>query len=1178
METNSETCPFISGQQFTAVDSTYKDDHNKLLWTPQIEPIELRNYQTGESIKVRGPISEMYQDCRHHVCTSTLMSLPAHADQNISASKNITDELEPKSPKYIQKEAYDFLSIYHDDKKTLEIEYKKRLEQVDMEFQQSGTYIQTTDELEYGCQLAWRNAARCINRLFWRTLKVIDRRYVTTNDEMFKEICDHIRVAYNNGTLQASCLVMNPQARLWSTQYLRYAGYEQSDGSILGDPANRELTKAAMKLGWNKPEHERTQWDLLPIIVQADPSLAPNWYELPQDLKLEIFLSHPDTKYDVAIKKLGLRWVIQPFVADKAIEIGGIFYRSVPFSGWFMETEIGRNLCDVQRRNIIPKLAALLDLDITTAANSRLNIDRLYVEINAAVLYSFEKAKISIVDHHTAAAGFMKFMKQEIAQRGNTPADWVWLVPPVSGGMSSLFHQEMFNYVLKPRILDQRDPWTYYTPFLRYEESRKMSAGNKNRRRWLIIRAACVIIRFGLKAMKQRVSVHVLYASASGTAQSYAQQMTKKLMITGYNAKLMELDSYPFQQVNRSRSIVFIITSTFGQGNAPEGGQKVEEWLQKQTNVDIGISNSLSQTNPNGDHPLHWCSYAICAIGSSAYPFFCGFGKLIDHTFQLLGAHRLAPLATCDALNHQYKTYNEWEENTIMTLKAAYPHACSPEKDARSSSFVEQQVSLNTSIRPNFIRLTFDGNSTTAIQSKQTEPFTKDNPFKAVVLKNVELTGTHNNINISSSLSTRKRKLLIPSHFTNLNTDDNRSVRLLVFDTTGLSYYPGDHVCILPENPLANVNGIILACGWKLDNKLLNAPCSLASYTHGKHQTIRQILTHFVDLTTTLRPHTLNAIATYATDSNEQRQILELGKGGQIYTDWWENAPTVKETLHQFPSIRIPLEELIQLLPQLQPRYYSISSSDRFRPNQLHITVSVVTYMTPHGIIRRGICSNYLQQTTPKLSSNGQPIQAVWQRKPSLVRLFISPNPHFRLPGQEHLSLSMTTKVVTDVPLNSPLLMFAIGSGIAPFRSFWQELQLLEGSQGRFNIERILFMGYRTENDFLYAEELKALTSKTGKTNKLITAVIPVYSRENGVNRRHVQDAMLDYESMIYSLLTEKNAVVYMCGSTRACQGIESTLASIIESCSENNLTLMQANNIIQEYKALGRIKQDMFG
>ena len=244
--------------------------------------------------------------------------------------------------------------------------------------------------------------------------------------------------------------------------------------------------------------------------------------------------------------------------------------------------------------------------------------------------------------------------------------------------------------------------------------------------------------------------------------------------------------------------------------------------------------------------------------------------------------------------------------------------------------------------------------------------------------------------------------------------------------------------------------------------------------------------------------------------------------------------------------------------------------------------MSVVTYTTPRGVIRKGVCSNYLQQTLPKLAQDRQPIRASFPRKPSEVRLFISPNSHFRLPGQDNLSISVTRKMITHgdsyLPLNYPLLMFAVGSGIAPFRSFWQELQVLERSQGNVQVERVLFMGCRTQKDFLYAKELQALTSKTDRNDKLFTAVIPVYSRENTIIKRYIQDVMFEYETMIYSMLTHEDAIVYMCGSTRSCQGIESALASILQSCGEEDLTLIQASNRIKQYKEWGRIKQDMFG
>ena len=377
----------------------------------------LRNYATNDCFPINGPKSNLYQDCRHQVCTNTYMYYSPYIKTDSSKNWPLPDFTTDQ----VVKESRDFLKIYHQDKQTSKDDYEERLKEIEDEIRLTGNVSYSTDELRYGCQLAWRNAARCINRLYWQTMDIIDRRDVKTNDEMFHAICDHIRHAYNGGKLGASVLVLPLNSRMWSSQYLRFACYEQEDGTLLGDPSNQELTRIAVKLGWNKPTNQRTQWDLLPIIVQSNVEEPPSWYELPDDCKPIVYLSHPEPKYDVAIKKLGLRWVAQPFVADKAIEIGGMVFKSVPFSGWFMQTEIGRNLCDLQRYNFIPQLAEEIGMDVTLAASSQLNIDRLYVEVNAAVLHSFQKAQITITDHHNAAEGFMKFLKQDIADRGNTP-------------------------------------------------------------------------------------------------------------------------------------------------------------------------------------------------------------------------------------------------------------------------------------------------------------------------------------------------------------------------------------------------------------------------------------------------------------------------------------------------------------------------------------------------------------------------------------------------------------------------------------------------------------------------------------------------------------------------------------------------------------------------------------
>jgi nitric-oxide synthase len=107
-----------------------------------------------------------------------------------------------------------------------------------------------------------------------------------------------------------------------------------------------------------------------------------------------------------------------------------------------MSAEIGaRNLSDVARYNVLPDVARIMGLQ--THNNRALWKDRALVELNVAVVHSFDKAHVSIVDHHSASETFMFHFESETKNRGFIPCDWVWLTPPISGSTSPIFHQGM---------------------------------------------------------------------------------------------------------------------------------------------------------------------------------------------------------------------------------------------------------------------------------------------------------------------------------------------------------------------------------------------------------------------------------------------------------------------------------------------------------------------------------------------------------------------------------------------------------------------------------------------------------------------------------------------------------------------------------------------------------------
>ena len=180
-------------------------------------------------------------------------------------------------------EATDYLRLFYREHDRPESHVEARLAEVDREYTRSQTYWQTPAELAYGAKVAWRNSANCIGRIFWQSLNVRDLRHLTTAQEIFAALVEHIELATNNGSIRPYISIFAPQQpgkkgiRIWNPQLIRYAGYRQADGSVVGDPAQCELTEICQRFGWIG---RGTRFDVLPLIIQM-PDQPPEWFEIP---------------------------------------------------------------------------------------------------------------------------------------------------------------------------------------------------------------------------------------------------------------------------------------------------------------------------------------------------------------------------------------------------------------------------------------------------------------------------------------------------------------------------------------------------------------------------------------------------------------------------------------------------------------------------------------------------------------------------------------------------------------------------------------------------------------------------------------------------------------------------------------------------------------------------------
>uniref|UniRef100_A0A8C3CRQ2 Nitric oxide synthase n=1 Tax=Cairina moschata TaxID=8855 RepID=A0A8C3CRQ2_CAIMO len=947
-------------------------------------------------------------------------------------------------------------------------EHLARLEAVTKEIETTGTYHLTQDELIFAAKQAWRNAPRCIGRIQWSNLQVFDARDCKTAKEMFEHICRHVQYATNNGNIR-SAITIFPQRtdgkhdfRVWNSQLIRYAGYQMPDGSVLGDPASVEFTKLCIELGW-KPKYGR--FDVVPLILQAN-GQDPEIFEFPPEIILEVPMEHP--KYEW-FKELDLKWYALPAVANMLLEVGGLEFTACPFNGWYMGTEIGvRDFCDVQRYNILKEVGRRMGLE--TNKLSSLWKDRAVVEINVAVLYSFQKQNVTIMDHHSAAESFMKYMQNEYRVRGGCPADWVWIVPPMSGSITPVFHQEMLNYVLTPFFYYQVDAWK--THIWHDESQRPMKREIK-----LSVLAKAVLFASSLmqKAMATRSKVTVIYATETGKSETLANNLCS-LFSCAFNTKILCMDEYNISDLEKE-TLLLVVTSTFGNGDSPNNGKVI---LASEASVRLNSKTTEISTEIDLIR-ISFCRYAVFGLGSTMYPEFCAFAHAIDQKLAQLGASQLIPIGEGDELNGQEEAFRTWAVSAFKT-------ACDIFNIRGKNSIQLPKMYTSDEIwNPKKYRILHESQTMDLAKG-----ITCDLPLPLSILLQIGL-------NCKGCL--RFIMVLRVTILVKLSCETNQEVR----------YLPGEHIGIFPGNQPELVRGLI---SHVKDAPPADQTVRLETCTEGIDKkipacTLSQALTYLLDITTPPSQQLLKKISQLVTAEGDKQRLevlCHVSLGWKEYNKWkFYNSPNILEVLEEFPSAEVSTAFLLTQLPFLKPRYYSVSSSCDMTPREIHLTVAVVNYRTRdgQGPLHHGVCSTWLN----KISLN------------EVVPCFVRSGNGFQLPKEP----------------TKPCILIGPGTGIAPFRSFWQQrLYDLEKKGIKGGDMTLLFGCRQPDMDHIYREEIEEMKRK-GVLKEVFTA----YSRQPGQAKVYVQDILQNkLEAKVCNLLHKEDGHLYVCGDVRMARDV----------------------------------------
>lgn len=596
-------------------------------------------------------------------------------------------------------------------------------------------------------------------------------------------------------------------------------------------------------------------------------------------------------------------------------------------------------------------------------------------------------------------------------------------------------------------------------------------------------------------------NIVVFYGSQTGTAEEFATRLAKDANRYGMKGMVADPEENDMDELSQLKDVennlAIFCMATYGEGDPTDNAQEFYEWLQQ------------------GEGDLEGMNYAVFGLGNKTYEHFNATGKYVDKRLEELGATRVFELGLGDDDANIEEDFLTWREHF-------WPAVCEKfgvQATGEDINMRQYNLTVHEDLMPEKV---FTGEIARLGSLKnQKPPYDAKNPYLAPLTINREL-----------------------------HKGGDRSCMHIELDISGsrIRYEAGDHVGVYPINDLDTVEKIGKRLGVDLDtvftltnvdeeaSKLNPFPCPC---------TYRTALSHYVDIQTPPRTHVLRELSDYAADTKDKEFLLKMthasDEGKELYLDWVvKDHRNILAILEDLPSLNPPLDHILELLPRLQARLYSISSSSKVQPDSICITAVLVEYTTRTGRLTKGVATSWLKGKQPE---NGHR-----PRVPMYVR-----KSQFRLPFKP----------------STPVIMIGPGTGLAPFRGFIQERDLLH-KEGKPMGDTILYFGCRHKaEDFIYEDELAEYCSG-GSLTKLYTA----FSRDQP-QKVYVQHLLKQNMEETWKVL-ENNGHFYICGDARnMARDVLSALEHII--MEKGNMDKAKAEEYIKKLQNKGRYSADVW-
>lgn len=605
--------------------------------------------------------------------------------------------------------------------------------------------------------------------------------------------------------------------------------------------------------------------------------------------------------------------------------------------------------------------------------------------------------------------------------------------------------------------------------------------------------------------------MRILFGSQTGTAQMMAEEIEEDALSKKIESSVIDLQDVEPKDIFTSPSdddeVVVLVTACYGEGEPTDNARDFYEWLH---------SDAPLQEVPEEDRSK--LRFTVFGLGNKAsYPErYNVVGKAIEKRLLELGAQLIHPRGEGDAGGSIEEDFEEWKEELFKSF------AASQTGESVCDNSTETEDIPSEERRKFKVELLSEEEQKTAptrtfFRTTQLDkPIDARNPIYLHVTKIVDL---------CPGAARAKKELEVDIH--------NKPV----------SYRTGDHIGVFAKNCNEAVEKLAerlaihdLNAKFEISSLLDNTPIPFVS-SRDDPLTIRQVLEEFIDLNAPPKTSTIKLLAEHATRPEEKELLRDMSSpSNESYAEWIKKPmANIVDLLTQFPSVGLSWDHLIEAVPRIQPRFYSIASSHLVNPEIIRITMGHHILQVDPEKQFNGLCSDYLTRV----------------REGEHMLSFVRPST-FKLPEDDR-----------------PCVFIVGGTGIAPIRGFMEEREHLI-RQGKKVGPALLYYGIRDKTEYMYKDEI-ADALNNGVLSELHMAFSAVPQ-----NSKFISQTLDEQSSKLWDLFSKSGANVYMCGPVA---GFGESVNATLKKMFMENMGMSseeEGTQFMQDMRSKGRIQEDL--